>query len=98
MPKRKRIYAETVKDTSGGNYAAELPMDEAEFRATLDPIAIIKNRASAGGPQPAEMDRMLKASNQRVAQQDAWIKGRRTQIASSLARLDADFEKLQGAR
>jgi argininosuccinate lyase len=37
-----------------------LPMSEAEFRATLDPVAIVKNRATAGGPQPAEMERMLK--------------------------------------
>jgi len=91
----QRIYAETVK---GSDFAPVLPMSEAEFRATLDPIAIVKNRATAGGPQPVEMERMLKEATQRVAQQEAWIKGRRTQIASSLARLDADFEKLQTAR
>jgi len=91
----QRIYAESVK---GSDFAPVLPMSEAEFRATLDPVAIVKNRATAGGPQPAEMERMLKEATQRVAQQEAWIKGRRTQIASSLARLDADFEKLQPAR
>ena len=91
----QRIYAESVK---GSDFAPVLPMSEAEFRATLDPVAIVKNRATAGGPQPAEMERMLKEATQRVAQQDAWIKGRRTQIASSLARLDADFEKLQTVR
>ena len=37
---------------------------------------------------------MLKESSQRIAQQDGWIKARRAQIASSLSRLDADFEKL----
>ena len=91
----QRIYAETVK---GSDFASVLPMSEAEFRATLDPVAIVKNRATAGGPQPVEMERMVKEATQRVAQQDAWIKGRRTQIASSLARLDADFEKLRAAR
>ena len=69
-------------------------MTEAEFRSTLDPVAIVRNRQTAGGPQPGEMERMLKESPQRVAQQDGWIKARRAQIASSLARLDADFEKL----
>ena len=87
----QRIYAETVK---GSDFAAALPMSEAEFRSTLNPVAIVKNRQTAGGPQPAEMERMLKESAQRVAQQDAWIKARRTQIASSLARLDSDFDKL----
>jgi argininosuccinate lyase len=87
----KRIYADAVK---GSSYPAELPMSEAEFRATLDPIAIVRNRASAGGPQPAEMARMLNAAKQKLAQQGEWIKDRRARIASALARLDSDFDKL----
>ncbi len=74
--------------------AAELPMSETEFRATLDPVAIVRNRATAGGPQPAEMDRMLAEARQRLAQQDGWIKDRRGAIAAALAKLDADFGKL----
>ena len=73
-------------------------MLEEEFRATLNPIAIVKNRATAGGPQPVEMERMLKEAAQKVTQQDAWIESHRRQIASSLARLDADFDKLQSVR
>ncbi|WPB56656.1 lyase family protein [Xylophilus sp. GOD-11R] len=87
----QRIYADTVK---GSDFPPALPMSEAEFRSTLDPVAIVKNRRTAGGPQPEEMARMLKTAQQRIADQDAWIKGRRTQISASLARLDADFEKL----
>ncbi len=87
----KNIYANMVK---GSEYAGELPMSEAEFRSTLDPIAIIKNRASAGGPQPAEMARMLKASKQTLAQQVEWIKTKRANISTALSKLDADFEKL----
>ena len=87
----QRIYAEAVK---GSNFASQLPMSEAEFRATLDPIAIVKNRASVGGPQPAEMERMTKAAKLRIAQQGEWIAARRAKINSSLARLDSDFEKL----
>jgi len=87
----RRIYAASVH---GSEFPAQLPMDEAEFRATLDPMAIIQNRATAGGPQPAEMARMLKAAQARVDQQSAWIATQRTRITSSLARLDRDFEKL----
>ena len=87
----KRIYAEAVK---GSSYPAELPMSEAEFRSTLDPIAIVRNRTTVGGPQPAEMERMLKESRQRMAREAEWIKEKRARIASSLARLDSDFEKL----
>jgi argininosuccinate lyase len=87
----KRIYAQVVK---GSSYAAELPMGEAEFRSTLDPVAIVRNRTTVGGPQPAEMERMLKESRQRIAQQAEWIKEKRARIASALARLDGDFDKL----
>jgi len=90
----QRIYAEAVK---GLDVVQALPMPEAEFRSTLDPVAIVQNRQTAGGPQLVEMERMVKESLQRVAQQDAWIKARRARISSSLARLDSDFEKFGAA-
>ncbi|WP_306225143.1 argininosuccinate lyase [Bosea beijingensis] len=77
-----------------GLAAADLPMSEAEFRATLDPVAIIRNRATSGGPQPAEMDRMLAEAKQRLDRQDTWIKDRRAKITAGLAKLDADFGAL----
>ena len=91
----RRIYAEAVK---GSTYPSELPMNEAEFRSTLDPVAIIRNRASQGGPQPAEMERMLKAAQDRLTQQAEWIEARRSRISASLSRLDADFARIAGAQ
>ena len=87
----RRIYAASVK---GLGLPDQLPMGEAEFRSTLDPVAIIRNRASVGGPQPAEMARMLKTAQDKLAQQGEWINARRARINASLARLDADFDKL----
>jgi argininosuccinate lyase len=87
----RRIYAQAVKDSG---YPSELPLSEAEFRATLDPTAIVQHRATVGGPQPAEMERMLKASRQRLAAQDQWIAGSRAHIRDALAGLDRDFGKL----
>jgi argininosuccinate lyase len=86
----RRIYKEATKDYAAG----ELPMSEKEFRAALDPVAIVSHRATAGGPQPAEMERMRKAAQQRLAQQDAWIREKRSRIDASLAKLDRDFDKL----
>ncbi|SAK95393.1 argininosuccinate lyase [Caballeronia temeraria] len=51
----QRIYAETTKGYGNG----VLPMSEEEFRSTLNPAAIVDNRRTIGGPQPAEMERML---------------------------------------
>jgi argininosuccinate lyase len=87
----KRIYADVV---SGSRYPAELPMSEQEFRSTLDPVAIVKHRMSAGGPQPAEMERMLSASRQKLSRQGEWIKERRAKITASLDKLDLDFDRL----
>jgi argininosuccinate lyase len=36
-----------------------LPLSETEFAQALDPVAIIASRAGRGGPQPAEVERML---------------------------------------
>lgn len=89
----KAIFRKTAAEgsTAGGQ---ELPMSEAEFRAALDPVAIVKSRATAGGPQPSEMERMLSEARRRLAQQDDWIKQRREKIDASLARLAADFGAL----
>jgi argininosuccinate lyase len=88
----QRIYRSAVKDT---NLApGELPMSEAEFRATLDPVTIVRNRATSGGPQPAEMNRMLAQAKERNVQQEAWIRDRRSRIDGSLSRLDRDFDKV----
>ena len=87
----RRIYADAMKDSK---YGTELPMSEAEFRSTLDPVAIVKNRATLGGPQPAEMERMLRQARDQLASQDAWIKARRAHIDDALAELDKRFDAL----
>jgi argininosuccinate lyase len=87
----QRIYRESVKDM---NLSGDLPMSEDEFRSTLDPVSIVRNRATTGGPQPAEMAKMLDAAKPRLAQQDGWIKEKRSRIQSSLAKLNEDFDKL----
>jgi argininosuccinate lyase len=90
----QRIYVETLREMQVAGGA--LPMSEAEFRATLDPVAIDRNRATAGGPQPAEMTRMLAAARQDLAEQEGWIRERRQRIDGALASLDADFARLAG--
>lgn len=87
----QRIYAETV---AGTDHPQELPLSEEVFRATLDPVAIIRNRATSGGPQPAEMTRMITEARADLTDQQAWIDGRRSQIATALTKLDTDFGAL----
>lgn len=95
----RRIYAQAIREFNTDASAAttgpaELPMSEQEFRETLNPVAVVNHRATVGGPQPAEMDRMLKEAKQTLAQQAAWIQEKRTRIDGSLTRLDRDFAEL----
>lgn len=87
----QRIYKESVKDATP---VTELPMSEAEFRSTLNPVAIIENRATAGGPQPAEVNRMLQIANQKIAQQQQWITTKRSTVDTAIGKLNSDFNKL----
>lgn len=87
----ERIYAETVK---GSDYPQSLPMTEAEFRGALDPVAIVKARMTSGGPQPAEMTRMIADAKGKLAAQEAWVGERRNYVETALKKLEGDFSKL----
>jgi argininosuccinate lyase len=89
----RRIYAETVRHEMPGHDEA-LPLTEADFRAALDPAAILRERATAGGPQPAEMARMIAGAKDGLAADARWVAERRARIDGALAGLDRDFAKL----
>ncbi|NGM18520.1 argininosuccinate lyase [Roseomonas stagni] len=88
----QRIYGEVLHEM--GLPEGELPMTEQAFRAALDPAAIIRARATPGGPQPAEMTRMLAGARARLAEHQAWATGQRARIDAAIARLDADFAQV----
>ena len=91
----QRIYAGTLRDEMNVENGV-LPLSEAAFRAALDPVAIIRNRATAGGPQPAEMARMIAAAQANLTAQEGWIRERQQRVDGALAALDADFRRLLG--
>ncbi len=87
-----RIYTErTLKE--GGE--TTFPMSEEEFRASLDPISIVENRKTLGGPQASEINRMLAKETQILTDDQAWTQDRLNAIDEALARLDRDFAKFQ---
>ena len=89
----KKIYAEVIKsEYPQGNPVC--PMSEQEFRNTLNPTAIVANRKTEGGPQSAELTKALSAADAAIAEQREWTKQNRRHIDQSLAKLDADFQKL----
>jgi len=73
---------------------AELPMSEKEFRSTLDPVAIVQNRTTVGGPQASEMTRMVALAKDKLKEQQNWTSAKRQKINQSMAQLETDFSKL----
>lgn len=89
----RRIWTE-VRGGSDSGAPEELPMSEEEFRVTLDPAAIVRNRATTGGPQPAEMRRMLREMGEALEDEARWVQERRAHIEAALTSLEHDFTKL----
>lgn len=69
-------------------------MSQQEFRSTLNPVAIVQNRRTVGGPQMSEMRRMLALAKQKLTEQSQWINAKRSAIENALALLNKDFSKL----
>ncbi|RYF83617.1 MAG: argininosuccinate lyase [Comamonadaceae bacterium] len=88
----QRIYAE-----AGQKYQmaqAALPLDEATFRATLSPATMVRTRTGTGGPQPAEVRRMLAASSAALVRDQAWVQARRARLIEAQAQLNRSFLEL----
>lgn len=87
----QRLYLEAVHDFAPGQ---ALPLSADAFRTALDPVAIVHSRATSGGPQPAEMQRMLYQAQAKLAEQRAWEQAERHRIHEGLAQLEQDFGHL----
>lgn len=84
-----RIYAE-----AGRKYALAdltLPLDEVAFRRTLSPTNMVHTRVGVGGPQPAEVQRMLANARDALARDQRWLDSRRLKLTQSDALLDRAF-------
>ena len=90
----KVIYAEVVKKEYPKG-STVLPMSEEEFKATIDPRSIVNNRKTLGGPQPAEMEKMLKSAQTRLADNAKWSQAQKDRLAKAAQMLEADFNKIK---
>ena len=84
-----RIYAE-----AGQKYQlrdSRLPLSEASFRQTLSPAHMVRTRTGIGGPQPAEVQRMLTLAQETLGQDRAWTQERRAKLSAAEAQLNSAF-------
>jgi argininosuccinate lyase len=87
-----RIYAEAGKQYQITE--TKLPLDEATFRRTLSPESMVRTRVGIGGPQPAEVRRMLAEARKALAADRQWVDRRRQHLAESEADLNQAFAAL----
>jgi argininosuccinate lyase len=92
----QRIYAEAAKTA---NLADEkLPLTEAQFRTSLSPQNMVTASQGLGGPQPAEVARMLTAEKTRLAEDRAWLDGKRANLAAAARKLNDAFAQLRAVK
>ena len=90
----QRLYRQAAEAT--GQSGTSLPLDEAHFRAALGARNMVDAAKGTGGPQPAELSRMLSGAKAALAADDAWLAERQTAQRSADARLDQAFAALLG--
>lgn len=88
----QRLYAKAAQKYKWKT--ERLPLDEAAFRATLSPRTMVETRKGTGGPQPAEVKRMLTEAGQSLDTDQAWMQERRQHLLDADKALDDAFGKL----
>ena len=81
-----RLYREQTKQA--------FPLTETGFAEVISAEYMVFGRKGVGGPQPAEVNRMLAAERDQVAAELAWLKARRDHLARTAAALDKAFNAL----
>ena len=81
-----RIYEADTKQA--------FPLSEADFREVISAEYMVFGRKGVGGPQLAEMNRMLAEEGAKIAADLVWIKDRTDHLARSEAVLDQVFAAL----
>jgi argininosuccinate lyase len=89
----QRLYAHAV---AGFGLSTTLPLTEPAFRETLSAQGMVRASKGMGGPQPAEVARMLGAQRGRLASDRNWVAEIRDHQAQADVRRDAAFAALRG--
>lgn len=89
----QEIYREVIKEEFPEGDST-LPMSEEEFKLALNPLSIVHGRRTLGGPQPAELDRMLKQQQAQNEKNIQWAEQQKNYINTKLNQLNQEFNSL----
>jgi argininosuccinate lyase len=91
----QRIFAEVA--TSSG-IDPKLPLSEEKFRRSLTAENMVTSSKGLGGPQPAEVARMLNEAKNHLDADRAWLDATRGKLADAAQKLDQAFAGLREAK
>ena len=86
-----KLYAESAQQYNMP--LAKLPLDEAAFKATLSPEMMVRTRVGVGGPQPAEVRRMIAMARETLTKDRAWVAERNNKLLEAEAKLNNAFAR-----
>jgi argininosuccinate lyase len=89
----QRIYTEAAAHFGLAN--PRLPLSEAAFRRALTAENMVTASTGLGGPQPAEVARMLAGHKGKLQEDRAWLEATRGRLQAASQRLEAAFAGLQ---
>ena len=81
------VYEESIGES--------LPVDVSVIREAMDPAAMVRNRAGLGGPQPAEVLRMLAEHNQSLQAEFEWLDDAQRRLEATSRELQTTFDELK---
>lgn len=89
-----RLYADSIKKFPIPQ--TSFPLDEVAFKAALSAENMVRTRVGIGGPQPAEVKRMLGLSKEALAADTLWLNEQNGKLSEAQAKLNQAFQKLLG--
>jgi len=92
--KAVELYAQTI--TKFKLPEPKLPLSEAVFRQALSPEHMVNTRVGIGGPQPAEVTRMLASAQTKLLADKGWVRKTRQNLTDADVKLDKAFNQLLG--